>query len=71
MLEKVLGEHLPDPPANVGQVKPNQPGENLTFRERFELHRSDATCAICHNKIDPWDSPCRHTIPLVPTIQPG
>ena len=53
MLEKVLGEHLPDPPANVGQVKPNQPGENLTFRERFELHRSDATCAICHNKIDP------------------
>ena len=53
MLEKILGEHLPDPPANVGQVKPNQPGENLTFRERFELHRSDATCAICHNKIDP------------------
>jgi len=53
MLEKVLGEHLPDPPANVGQVKPNQPGENLTFRERFELHRSDPTCAICHNKIDP------------------
>ena len=53
MLEKVLGEHLPNPPANVGQVKPNQPGENLTFRERFELHRSDATCAICHNKIDP------------------
>ena len=53
MLEKVLGEHLPDPPADVGQVKPNQTGENLTFRERFELHRSDATCAICHNKIDP------------------
>lgn len=53
MLERIMGEHLPDPPANVGQVKPNQRGENLTFRERFELHRSNATCAICHNKIDP------------------
>jgi len=53
ILERVIGEHLPDPPANVGQVKPNQRGENLTFRERFELHRSNSTCAICHNKIDP------------------
>ena len=53
MLERVMGEHLPDPPANVGQVKPNQRGENLSFRERFELHRSNTTCAICHNKIDP------------------
>ena len=53
MLERIMGEHLPDPPANVGQVKPNKGGENLSFRERFELHRSNATCAICHNKIDP------------------
>ena len=28
-------------------------GENLSFRERFEMHRSKATCAVCHNKIDP------------------
>jgi hypothetical protein len=53
ILERIMGEHLPDPPANVGQVKPNQRGENLSFRERFELHRSNSTCAICHNKIDP------------------
>jgi len=53
MLERIMGEHLPDPPANVGKVQPNQRGENLSFRERFELHRSNATCAICHNKIDP------------------
>lgn len=53
MLERVLGEELPDPPANVGQVPGNKRGENLTFRERFELHRSNATCAVCHNKIDP------------------
>ncbi len=53
ILERVLGEHLPDPPANVGQVANNQRGENLTFRQRFEAHRSNATCAVCHDKIDP------------------
>jgi hypothetical protein len=53
ILERILGQHLPDPPADVGQVKPNSKGENLTFRERFEQHRSNQTCAVCHNKIDP------------------
>ncbi len=53
MLERVLGQHLPDPPANVGQVPTNQRGENLTFRQRFEMHRSNPTCAVCHDKIDP------------------
>ena len=53
MLERIMGEHLPDPPADVGQVQPNQRGEDLSFRERFELHRSNATCAVCNDKIDP------------------
>ncbi|MGI9475007.1 MAG: DUF1592 domain-containing protein [Rubripirellula sp.] len=53
ILERVLGQHLPDPPANVGQVPSNKRGESLTFRERFELHRSNTTCAVCHDKIDP------------------
>ncbi len=53
LLERIMGEHLPDPPANIGQVPANRPGEQLSFRERFELHRSNATCAVCHDKIDP------------------
>ena len=53
ILERILGDHLPDPPANVGQVQKNRKGQNLSFRERFEQHRSDATCAVCHDKIDP------------------
>jgi hypothetical protein len=53
ILERVLGEHLPDPPANVGQVAPNKRGEHLTFRQRFEQHRSNTACAACHDKIDP------------------
>lgn len=53
MLERILGEQLPDPPANVGQVPENLPGEKLTFRQRFEQHRRNPTCALCHDKIDP------------------
>ncbi|MDA7916017.1 DUF1592 domain-containing protein [Verrucomicrobia bacterium] len=53
MLERILGVHLPDPPPDVGQVEPNRKGGKLTFRERFEAHRSKATCAVCHSKIDP------------------
>lgn len=53
VLERILGDRLPDPPANVGQVPDNKKGRNLTFRQRFEMHRNKATCAICHDKIDP------------------
>lgn len=53
ILDRILGDHLPDPPMNVGQVPPQQPGENLSFRERFESHRNQASCALCHDKIDP------------------
>ncbi len=53
ILERILGEELPEPPADVGQIPANPPEKNLTFRERFEMHRSKATCAICHDKIDP------------------
>ena len=53
ILERILGDHLPEPPPNVGQVPASPPGKNLSFRERFEMHRSNPTCAICHDKIDP------------------
>lgn len=53
MIERIMGEHLPDPPADVGQVEANIPGEELSFRERFAQHRENESCAICHDKIDP------------------
>ena len=52
VLERILGDHLPEPP-NVPVIPNNKRGEKLTFRQRFEKHRSDKTCAICHDKIDP------------------
>ena len=44
---------LSEPPADIPPIKPSPRGQNLTFRERFERHRSDASCARCHEKIDP------------------
>lgn len=53
ILERILGEELPEPPADVGQIPASPPGKSLTFRERFEMHRSKPSCAICHDRIDP------------------
>ncbi|MDG2131141.1 MAG: DUF1592 domain-containing protein [Fuerstiella sp.] len=53
ILERVLGQQLPEPPADVGQVPPNSADEHLTFRQRFEQHRSNPSCAVCHDRIDP------------------
>ena len=53
ILERILGDHLPEPPMDVGSVPNNKKGENLSFRQRFEAHKSNKTCAVCHDKIDP------------------
>lgn len=55
VLEQVLGEHVPSAPPNVPALEKQdqQSVANLTLRERFELHRSDPTCATCHRLLDP------------------
>ncbi len=53
LLRRILGVKLGEPPADIPPIKPSPRGQNLTFRERFERHRSDASCARCHEKIDP------------------
>jgi hypothetical protein len=55
VLEQVLGEHVPPPPANVPSLEKQDPKKvaNLTLRQRTELHRSNPTCASCHRVLDP------------------
>jgi mono/diheme cytochrome c family protein len=55
VLEQVLGEHVPPPPPNVPALdkQDKHTVENLTLRQRTELHRKDATCASCHKVLDP------------------
>lgn len=41
----------PPPPTVMAQPPPPKPGE--TTRQRFDRHRTDATCANCHQLMDP------------------
>ncbi len=50
--ERILGNHIPPPPAGVPAIDPDTRGAK-TIREQLEKHRSDARCAGCHAKIDP------------------
>ena len=53
-LENLFNDPSPPPPPNAGEVQPNTRGENLTVRERLELHRNEPTCASCHEALDPY-----------------
>jgi hypothetical protein len=54
ILENLLADPPPPPPPNVGEIQPQVPGaDKVTVRERLAIHRSTASCAACHSKIDP------------------
>ena len=53
VLRHVLGVRLGEPPADIPPVKPSPRGKKMTFRERFDAHRENVSCARCHKKIDP------------------
>jgi len=53
MLRRILGERLGEPPGDIPPIEAAAPNADLSFRERFEVHRSDSTCARCHDRIDP------------------
>lgn len=55
VLEQVLGERVPPPPANVPALEEldQKSVEGLSLRQRTELHQSNETCATCHRILDP------------------
>ena len=53
--ERVLGDPPPPPPPNVPELPESGEGiEELTLKERLELHRDKASCRDCHRAIDPY-----------------
>jgi hypothetical protein len=53
--EVLLGERLPRPPKDVPQLPVDETAPaGLTVRELVARHTSDARCAACHQKIDPF-----------------
>jgi hypothetical protein len=54
VLENLLGQTVPPPPANVPPLKERQDGERpRTMREQMAEHRANAVCAACHKTLDP------------------
>ena len=51
IMERILGIDIPPPPP-VAAVEPDIRGA-VTIRQQLEKHRSDASCAACHAKMDP------------------
>jgi hypothetical protein len=54
ILDNLLGTPPPPPPPDVPQLPDNHEGDApKTLRERLEVHRANAVCASCHDRIDP------------------
>jgi hypothetical protein len=52
IMERILGKPSPPPPPSVPAVEPDIRGAT-TIRQQLDKHRTQATCAACHAKIDP------------------
>ena len=55
VVETMLGEKLPKPPVKVPDLPETETDTNgLTVRQLVEKHRQVASCAVCHDRIDPF-----------------
>ena len=55
VVETLLGEKLPRPPANVPRLPEEERGnDGLTMRQLVEKHTQAPECAVCHVRIDPF-----------------
>ena len=52
IMERILGQKSPPPPASVPAVEPDIRGAT-TIRQQLDKHRNLESCAVCHAKIDP------------------
>ena len=54
ILDNLLGTPPPPPPPDAGVLPADDKSpDGLSFRKQLELHRTKASCAGCHEKIDP------------------
>jgi hypothetical protein len=52
IMERILGQKPPPPPASVPAVDPDIRGA-VTIRQQLDKHRTQETCNACHAKMDP------------------
>ena len=53
VMDQILGTPPPPPPPDAGELEENPKELTGSLRQRLEQHRSKASCAVCHNKMDP------------------
>ncbi len=53
VMEQILGTPPPSAPADVPEFEENPKELKGSLRQRLEQHRSNPSCAVCHNKMDP------------------
>jgi mono/diheme cytochrome c family protein len=54
VLEQILGTPPPPPPPDAGELKEDEKAQLTgSLRQRMEQHRAKASCAGCHNRMDP------------------
>jgi hypothetical protein len=53
LIERILGQEIPTPPPVPALSDAEVSPEGLTLVKQLERHRSDPSCASCHNRIDP------------------
>ena len=53
VLENFLGSAPPPPPPDVAALQETNIGTEESLRQRLEQHRANASCAVCHNQMDP------------------
>src|SRR5262245_32914731 len=52
VLQNILGAPPPAPPPDVPVLDEGAVGNSGTLRQQLEKHRSNPTCAACHNRMD-------------------
>lgn len=50
--ERILGNRIPPPPPGIPAIEPDIRGAT-SIRDQLEKHRSNESCASCHQTIDP------------------
>jgi hypothetical protein len=53
ILSTLLGAPPPDPPPGTPRLDEKTVGKGASLRQQLEAHRTDATCAACHSRMDP------------------
>lgn len=52
-LETIFNRPPPPPKIAVADIDEQENVENLTLRQKTEMHRANSACAVCHDRIDP------------------